>query len=121
VEFIYQAILVLHFIGLASVVGGFLVQMKSTEKGVNPAMLHGAITQLVTGLLLVGIPEMELAKPYDDWVSWDHGKIAVKLVLTLIITVLAIIGRRRSGAQVGLWAAIGGLSIVNIVIAVFWN
>jgi hypothetical protein len=120
-DFVYQLILVLHFIGLASVVGGFLVQMKSPEKGVNPAMLHGAITQLVTGLLLVGLPEMNLATPDTGWDGWDHAKIAVKLLLTIIITVLAVIGRRKGGAQVGLWGAIGGLSIVNILIAVFWS
>jgi NO-binding membrane sensor protein with MHYT domain len=119
-DFVYNLILVLHFIGLASVVGGFLVQMKSPDKGVNPAMLHGAITQLVTGLLLVGLPEMGLALPYPTWESWDHVKIGVKLLLTIVITVLAIIGRRKQLPQTGLWGAIGGLSIANILIAVFW-
>lgn len=120
-QFVYNLILILHFIGLASVVGGFLVQMKSSDKGVNPAMLHGAITQLVTGLLLVGLPEMGAALPYPSWDGWDHTKIAVKLVLTIIITVLAIIGRKRQSPQTGLWGAIGGLSIANIFIAVLWS
>jgi hypothetical protein len=119
-DVVYNLILILHFIGLASVVGGFLVQMKSREKGVNPAMLHGALTQLVTGLLLVGLPEMGVALPYESWDGWDHSKIAVKLVLTVIIAVLAVIGRRKAGAQTGLWAAIGALSIANIFIAVLW-
>lgn len=119
-EFVYNAIIVLHFIGLASVVGGFLVQMKSADKGVNPAMLHGALTQLITGLLLVGLPEMGAVVPYDGWESWDHAKIAVKLVITLIITVLAIVGRRKPLPQTGLWGAIGALSIANVIIAVFW-
>ncbi len=119
-DFVYDLILILHFIGLASVVGGFLVQMKSREKGVNPAMLHGAIVQLVTGLLLVGISEMGLALPYPGWESWDHVKIGVKLLTTIIITVLAVVGRRKGGTQVGLWGAIGGLSIANIFIAVLW-
>lgn len=119
-DFAYNLILILHFIGLASVVGGFIVQMKSREKGVNAAMLHGAITQLVTGLLLVGIPELGLALPYPGWESWNHITIAVKLLFTIAITVLAIIGRRRGGTQIGLWGAIGGLSIANIFIAVLW-
>jgi hypothetical protein len=119
-DVVYNLILILHFIGLASVVGGFLVQMKSREKGVNPAMLHGALTQLVTGLLLVGIPEALDVLPYPSWDGWDHSKIAVKLVLTVIITVLAVVGRRKAGAQIGFWAAIGALSIANIFIAVLW-
>lgn len=119
-DFVYSLILILHFIGLASVVGGFLVQMRSPQKGVNPAMLHGALTQLVTGLLLVGLPEMGVALPYEGWESWDHAKIAVKLVITIVITVLAFIGRRKPLPQPGLWGAIGALSIANIVIAVLW-
>lgn len=119
-DFVYSLILILHFIGLASVVGGFLVQMRSPQKGVNPAMLHGAVTQLVTGLLLVGLPEMGVALPYEGWESWDHAKIAVKLVITIVITVLAFVGRRKPLPQTGLWGAIGALSIANIVIAVLW-
>lgn len=119
-DFVYSLILILHFIGLASVVGGFLVQMRSPQKGVNPAMLHGALTQLVTGLLLVGLPEMGVALPHDGWESWDHAKIAVKLVITIVITVLAFVGRRKPLPQTGLWGAIGALSIANIVIAVLW-
>jgi hypothetical protein len=120
VGILYNILVVLHFIGLASVVGGFLVQMKSPDKGVNPAMLHGALTQLVTGLLLVGIVEMGLYLPYEGY-TIDNAKIGVKLLITVIVTVLAFVGRRRTGPQVGLWGAIGGLSIANIVIAVFWN
>ena len=119
-DFVYNLILILHFIGLASVVGGFLVQMKSAHKGVNPAMLHGALTQFVTGLLLVGLPEMGAALPYPGWESWDHTKIAVKLVFTLVIVVLAFVGRKKPLPQTGFWAAIGALSIANIFIAVLW-
>jgi hypothetical protein len=115
-DFVYNLIVVLHFIGLASVVGGFLVQMRSTDKGVNPAMLHGALTQLVTGILLVGLIE---GGAVDDEI--DMTKISVKLLITLVITVLAFIGRKKTGPQVAFWGAIGGLAIVNIFIAVLWN
>ncbi len=113
VDIAYNLILILHFIGLASVVGGFLVQMKSAEKGVNPAMWHGALTQLVTGVLLVGLAEMQ---DFDV----DHAKIGVKLVVTIVITVLAFVGRKKPLPQIGLWGAIGALSIANIFIAVLW-
>jgi hypothetical protein len=112
-DFVYNLILILHFIGLASVVGGFLVQMRSAERGVNPAMWHGALTQLVTGVILVGLAEMQ-----DEDV--DHAKIGVKLAITLVITVLAFVGRKKPLPQTGMWAAIGALSIANIFIAVLW-
>ena len=112
-DFAYNLILILHFIGLASLVGGFLVQMRSADKGVNPAMWHGALTQLVTGVLLVGLAEMQ-----DEDV--DHTKIAVKLTIALVVTVLAFLGRKKPLPQTGLWGAIGALSIANVVIAVLW-
>jgi hypothetical protein len=112
-EIAYNLILILHFIGLASVVGGFLVQMRSAERGVNPAMWHGALTQLVTGVILVGLAEMQ-----DEDV--DHAKIGVKLAITLVITVLAFVGRKKPLPQTGMWVAIGALSIANIFIAVLW-
>ena len=115
--FVYNLLVVLHFIGLASLLGGFLVQMKSPDKGVNPAMLHGALTQLVTGVLLVGIASAGLV-PGEEV---DHAKIAVKLLIVLVITALAFVGRKRTPPQVGLWGAIGALTLVNVVIAVFWN
>ena len=35
-DILYDSTLILHFIGLASVVGGFLVRMKSTDRGSIP-------------------------------------------------------------------------------------
>ena len=116
-EFVYNAILVLHFIGLAALLGGFIVQMRSPDKGVNPAMWHGALTQLVTGVLLVGIASAGLVSGEEV----DHAKIAVKLVIVLIITVLAFVGRRRTPPQTALWGTIGALTLAKVVIAVFWN
>lgn len=116
-DFIYNLLVILHFIGLASVVGGFLVQMKSPDKGVNPAMLHGALTQLVTGVAMVGLVESSVVA--DEEI--DSTKIAVKLAITLIITVLAFVGRKKTPPQVAFWGAIGALSITNIFIAVLWS
>ncbi len=90
-ELVFNLIVVLHFLGLASLVGGFLVQMKSSAKGVNPAMWHGALVQLVTGLALVGLVE---SGAYDGYGEIDTAKITVKLAFTVIITVLAFIGRK---------------------------
>ena len=115
-QFLYNLILVLHFVGLASLLGGFIVQMRSADKGVNPAMWHGALTQLVTGVLLVGIAESGSL----DEDPLDMTKISVKLLVVLVITVLAFIGRKKQPPQVPLWGIIGALTLVNVVIAVFW-
>jgi hypothetical protein len=57
-EVAYELLLVLHFLGMASLVGGWLVQLRARgERYVNSAMVHGVLTQLVTGVLLVGLAE----------------------------------------------------------------
>ena len=49
-------LLILHFVGLSMLFGGFLVQQKAIARGegtVLPIMWRGALTQIVTGILLV--------------------------------------------------------------------
>ena len=113
---LYNVILVLHFVGLASLLGGFIVQMKSADKGVNPAMWHGALTQLVTGVLMVGIAESGSLE--GD--PLDMTKISVKLLIVLVITMLAFVGRKKQPPQVPLWGIIGALTLVNVIVSVFW-
>ena len=113
-DFLEHTLVVLHFIGLASLLGGFLVQIKTSPRVVNNAMVHGIITQLVTGVLLVGIAESG-----DETV--DHAKIGVKLVVAVVVAVLVFANRRRDVLTTAAWGLIGGLTIANIVVAVFWR
>ena len=46
-------------------------------------------------------------------------KIGIKLLILLVITVLAWANRKKESVPTGVWAIIGGLTIVNIVVAVF--
>lgn len=106
--------LILHFIGLAGIIGGWLATIKAPH--VNKAILHGAILQVVTGLLLVGLREM------DD-VDVNHMKIGIKLVIAIAILVVAILGVRKEARAQGTTATLahvaGALGIVNVAIAVF--
>jgi hypothetical protein len=113
-EFLRDTLLVLHFVGLAALFGGWFVQMSSREKVINNAMFHGALTQLVTGFLLVGINE-SLDLPVD------HAKVGVKFVIAAVILALILINRKKNPISVALWSSIGGLTLLNIIIAVFWR
>ena len=114
-------LVVLHLVGLSALFGGFLVQIKALRAKtaeILPAMVHGAWTALITGLLLVGVREWELA--LDGGYDLDHSKIAIKSVVALIVVVLVMLNRKKkpvSGATLG---TIGGLTFLNVVLAVFW-
>lgn len=113
-DFLHKVLLVIHLIGLAGVLGGALVQLSEPSRRVTPMILHGAGTQLVSGLLLVGVLEA------DD-VEVDHAKIGVKLVVALLILVLAVVNRTKEMLANGLFFGILGLTLTNVGIAVFWT
>jgi hypothetical protein len=114
-ETVQNVFIFLHFIGLASLLGGFLVQMATKPKVVNNAMLHGALLQLVTGIALVGL--VQANKNAGETVN--NAAVGIKLLILLVITGLILVYRRRESVSVAIWATIGGLTMVNIAIAVF--
>lgn len=112
-DFLYNVILILHFVGLAGLLGGFLAQLKSPDKQVNNAMWHGALLQIVTAILLVVFAE---AKWVDE--PLNHAVIGIKSLILLAILLIAMVSRKKAAPQVGAWAAVGLLTFANICIAV---
>lgn len=107
----------LHIIGIASLLGGFLTQMKAMGQGTArfvPAMLHGALTMLVTGVVLVGLNQ---AQDY----SVDNLKIGVKLALLIVILGLVYVKRDDEKVDKSLFGLVGLLTTANIFIAVLWT
>lgn len=90
------------------------MQLRSKEPEVNAAMLHGSLTLLITGIALVALPEMG-----PDPVN--HIKIAGKLVLAAIVVLLVVKNRKFASIPRGLWALIGGLTIISAAVAVLWQ
>jgi hypothetical protein len=120
-EILRNSLLVLHFVGLASLLGGFLTQMKAmavkTAK-VVPAMVHGVWTSFVTGLLLVGVAEWRIAMGANFEI--DHMKIGVKTLVIAVILVLVMLNRKKESVGTPVFGAIGALTLTNVVLAVFW-
>lgn len=52
-EILKDFVLILHFLGLAAIIGGVLAQMRQTPKRVDALVVYGALTQMVTGVALV--------------------------------------------------------------------
>jgi uncharacterized BrkB/YihY/UPF0761 family membrane protein len=113
VEFIYTALVVLHFVGIVAIGYGFFKELAKKTFGVNVAMLHGASTQLLTGILLVGLHE---SGSLDSDYVVDHTKIAIKLLISIAIIAMYSIGKRKSEQKI-YWALIGALTLTNIVLA----
>lgn len=120
-EFILHSLVVLHFIGLASLLGGFLTQMRAMGKGlaaIVPAMVHGAWTMLITGLAMVGVREWMAAMAWDD--ELNHMKIGVKTLVVIVVLILVLLNKKKQSVSAKTFGAIGLLTILNVVLAVFW-
>jgi hypothetical protein len=115
-DIVRHAILAVHFLGLAAIVGAFFVQMRAKDGFATGVVLAGAITQVVTGLALVGVRQ---ASDLDV----NNVKIAVKLGIAVVVLVAAIVAhvqRGRGGKVKPAFHTAGGLAIVNVLVAVLW-
>jgi hypothetical protein len=107
----------LHIIGIASLLGGFLTQMKAMGAGTArfiPAMLHGALTMLITGVALVGLNQAD-----DQPVN--NLKVGIKLAVLVVILGLVYVKRDEEKVDKALFGAVGGLTVANIFIATLWT
>lgn len=113
-------LIALHIIGASMVFGMWVANLK---KGiVLPGQFHAALLQLITGFALYFIrmsQDMQL----------NHMLIGIKMLLALIIAVAAFMGQKKykaaravgrpeDGKNIGLAHTVGGLALVNILIAV---
>jgi hypothetical protein len=112
-DILYKVLFVLHFVGIAAIGYGFFKELAKKTFGVNVAMLHGASTQLLTGILLVGLHE---SGSLDSDYVVDHTKIAIKLVVAIAVIAMYSLGKRKSEQKL-YWALIGALTLANIVVA----
>lgn len=119
-QILATVLVILHFIGLSFLLGSFLVQVKDIAKGkgrVLRGMIDGALLQLITGLALTGIYSAHLVEGEEV----NNAKIAVKLVVLLVIVALVFIFRKREVAPSWVLWAVGGLTLLNVVLAVAWT
>src|SRR5690606_4829527 len=82
-ETLYDLIVVTHLLGMAALVGGYLVAATRGGAAVVPngVMLWGARLQVVTGLVLAGLVEQVRDEP-------NYTKIGIKLVVALVVVAL---------------------------------
>jgi hypothetical protein len=115
-DLVYGLLVVLHLIGWAIVLGGCLVTLRTSE--LPKGALHGALTALVTGLVMVGLRSAEVG----DLEPPDNAKIAVKLLVALVVTGLVWYGSRKPEKVTrGSVGAVLGLTVVNVLVAVLWR
>jgi len=110
----YHVLLGLHFVGLASIVLGYFLELNRKTFGISPAMLHGASLQVATGLLMVDLRAMNIYK-VDEPLNFSI--VFVKFAVTIAILIACVYGRRAGEDTKKFWAFIGIATLVNATIA----
>ncbi|MCA4132742.1 hypothetical protein [Arthrobacter sp. M4] len=112
---VYNVMVFLHIVGAAMIIGIWIGNMKKPI--VHPRQFDGAMTQLVTGIVMMGLIPA-LGK------DANYFKLGIKFAIALAVAVLAFIGMRRfkKGEDVskGLAHGVGGLALLNAAIATIW-
>ncbi|MFM6979972.1 MAG: hypothetical protein ACKOWE_01020 [Micrococcales bacterium] len=106
---------ILHLLGMASLMTGFLGQMKELKNGakVTAAVFHGSWTLLVTGFVLVG-----LAYAPDSTEEPNSWVLAAKAIVITVIFFIAYTYNKKTQTPKWVIPVIGLLTIVNISLAV---
>ena len=96
-----------------AVVGGYLTCLRAPR--FPSALVWGARAQIVTGILLVGLLE---SGALDD--EPNRPKVAVKLAVAVVLTGVAEATKRRDPLPTWAFHLVGGLALVNVLVAVLW-
>jgi hypothetical protein len=117
-ETTYNIFLVLHFIGLAGLLGGLLAQISNKPKKLQPLVLHSAWLMIIAGIAMVGLNQ---AMHADDATIelLDHVKIAIKSTVVAVILTLGYMNIKKSELSTKIWGLMTLLAVTNVVIAVF--
>lgn len=117
-EIVRDILLFTHLLGMASLLGGAVVQMRGKDRVVNAAMFHGAAVQVLSGVLLVGT-----AYALDEGAEGaeiDNAKVGVKALVAVAVLALCWANRKRPTVTEGVFFGILGLTLLNVAVAVFW-
>ena len=117
-EFLYNLFLVLHFIGLAGLLGGLLTQIPNKPKRLEKLVLHSTWLMFLAGVVMVGINQMMHAD--DPTVALlDHITVAIKSTVILLILAIGYLNVKKSVLSNKVWAIMSALALFNVVIAVY--
>tara|TARA_R110001606_G_scaffold38177_1_gene106966 strand:+ start:384 stop:767 length:384 start_codon:yes stop_codon:yes gene_type:complete len=125
IEPVISVLVVFHILGLSLIIGSFALQMRRKQSFEFGTTLIGAITQLVTGLALVGLLQVA-----DEDVN--NAKIAVKTVFAVVVLVSVLVARSRQAkaltagtsekkAALPFLHLAGASAIINVLVAVLWR
>jgi hypothetical protein len=110
---VFNIALGIHILSILGILGLLLAQVQKSPRKLNPGVIHAGLTAFVAGIVMTSI-----WKQVNPDETLNHTKIGVKLLILLIILFLGYKNVKKDVLKNSVWAAMLGLTILNVVIAV---
>jgi uncharacterized membrane protein len=109
-DILFATLRMLHFFGLAAVFAGVLLNWLDSARKGNKPLLVGAVTQLATGIALVGM----LGE------NADQAKVTVKFGLAVLVAVLAwVFLKKPMSRPVSIGIIV--VPVLAVLVASYWR
>ena len=113
-EIVYHIAFGIHLLCVVAILALLLLQANKNPKKLNPGVVHATLTALIAALVMVGLWDQVHDEPAN------HTKFGVKGLVLAVISTLGYTNLKKPVLKNSIWAAMLGLTILNIVIAYSW-
>jgi hypothetical protein len=110
---LFNIALGVHILSILGILGLLLSQVQRSPRKLNPGVIHASLTALIAGIVMTSI-----WKQVNPDEAINHAKFGVKAVVLSVILTLAYRNVKKDVLQTWVWAAMLGLTVLNIIIAV---
>ena len=110
---VFDIALGIHILSILGILGLLLAQIQKNPRKLNPGVIHAGLSAFIAGIVMTSI-----WKQVNPDETLNHTKIGVKLLVLLIILFLGYKNVKKDVLKNSVWAAMLGLTIFNVVIAV---
>jgi hypothetical protein len=110
---VFNIALGIHILSILGILGLLLAQVQKSPRKLNPGVIHAGLSALVAGIVMTSI-----WKQVNPDEAINHAKFGVKAVVLSIILTLGYMNVKKDVLKTSVWAAMLGLTVLNIIIAV---
>ncbi len=110
---VFNIALGIHILSILGILGLLLAQVQKSPRKLNPGVIHAGLLAFVAGIVMTGI--WEQVNPDE---TLNHTKIGVKLLVLIAILFLGYKNVKKDVLKNSVWAAMLGLTVLNVIIAV---
>jgi len=110
---VFYIALGIHIVSILGILGLLLSQAQKQPRKLNPGVIHAGLTAFVAGIVMTSI--WTQVKPDEEM---NHTKIGVKAIILVVILFLAYTNVKKEVLKNWVYAAMLGLTVANVIIAV---